>query len=62
MHRFSGTSNNGNFEEALHQAIETAKGKLGSEAVKWTLLLVSGLNGGIIPQDDLTVEIEASAP
>jgi len=63
MKRFTGTSKKGNLEEALERAIKAARKGLGNpEQIIWTLLLVSGVNGGIAPQDDLTVEIEASAP
>jgi hypothetical protein len=59
--RFSGTSNNGDFQEALGLAIAAAKKKLG-ELVNWKLLQIHGVNGGIRGQNDLTVEIEAAAP
>ncbi|HEX4966784.1 MAG TPA: hypothetical protein VF173_38595 [Thermoanaerobaculia bacterium] len=62
MKRFSGTSKKGNLEEALDHAIKAARNGLSAERVEWTLLLVSGVNGGFAPQNDLTVEIEASVP
>lgn len=62
MKRFSGTSNKGDFSEALRLAIQAAKDGLSTELVVWTLLVVSGENGGIRPQNDLTVEILAAAP
>ena len=61
MKRFTGTSKKGNFEEALERAIKAAAVALKTERVIWTMLLVSGVSGGIAPQNDLTVEIEASA-
>jgi len=60
--RFSGTSNKGELEEALQQAIEAAKTGLGSELVNWKLLEVHGVNGGFAGQNDLTAEIEAGVP
>jgi hypothetical protein len=62
MKRFTGTSKKGDVEEAFHHAIAAAKAGLKSELVTWTLLIMSGVNGGIAPQNDLTVEIEAAAP
>ena len=61
MKRFTGPSKKGNLEQALELAIKAAKKGLSSERIEWTLLVVSGVNGGIAPQNDLTVEIEASA-
>jgi len=62
--RFSGTSNNGNFEEALGYAIKAAADGLGGGGadiqINWHLLLVSGVSGGITGQNDLTVEIFAT--
>lgn len=58
--RFSGTSNKGNFEEALERAIEAAKAGGADVRVTWKLLVVHGVSGGIIGQNDLTVEIEAT--
>lgn len=62
MKRYSGTSKKGNFDEAVQQAIAAAKKALGSELVQWTLVLTEGVNGGIVGQNDLTVEIVAAAP
>lgn len=62
MARYSGTADNGDINVALQLAIKAAKEGLGSDFVKWTLLLVFGANGGSIGQNDLTVEIEASVP
>ena len=60
MQRFSATSNKGDFHEALNLAFADAFSGLGTDRIKWTLLLVSGVNGGFAAQNDLTVEIEAS--
>lgn len=62
MARYSGTSNHQNFNEALALAVNAAKEGLGSSIVVWTLLVVSGANGGFAGQTDMTVEIEASIP
>jgi len=61
--RFSGTSNNGNFEEALGYAIKAAADGFGGadRIINWHLLFVSGVSGGITGQNDLTVEIFATA-
>ena len=62
MARYSGTAHDGDINEALRLAIEAAKEGLGSTLVRWTLLVVFGANGGVVGQNDLTVEIEASIP
>lgn len=62
MARFTGTADNGDFNLALRLAINAAKEGLGADLVLWTLLVVSGANGGVVGQNDLTVEIEASVP
>ena len=61
LRRFSGTSNKGDFREALASAIAEAKQGLGTDLVRWTLLLVTGVNGGFAGQNDLTVHIKATA-
>jgi hypothetical protein len=62
MARYTGTADNGDFNLALRLAIDNAKEGLGSDFVTWILLVVSGANGGVVGQNDLTVEIEASVP
>jgi hypothetical protein len=62
MARFTGTADNGDFNLALRLAIESAKEGLGADLVTWVLLVVTGANGGVVGQNDLTVEIEASVP
>jgi hypothetical protein len=65
MARFTGTADNGDFNLALSLAIAAAREGLGAELVTWVLSVVRGANGGGAPapgQNDLTVEIEASAP
>jgi hypothetical protein len=63
--RFSGTSKNGSFQEALDHAIRAAADGLGGGGadirINWNLLLVSGASGGFAGQKDLTVEILAVA-
>jgi hypothetical protein len=58
--KFEGTSNRGDFQEALQLAIEAAIAGTSATRITWKLLDVSGANGGIVPQNDLTVTIEAS--
>ena len=62
MARYTGTSDNSDFNEALLLAIAAAKEGLGSDFVTWVLLVVTGANGGFAGQNDLTVEIEATVP
>jgi hypothetical protein len=62
MPRYTGTADNGDINLALRLAIDAAKEGLGSNLVLWTLLVVSGANGGTVGQNDLTVEIEANVP
>jgi hypothetical protein len=57
--RFEGTSNQGDFNEALQNAIAAAKDGLTTSFVTWKLLDVSGQNGGFVGVNDLTVSIEA---
>ena len=62
--RFSGTSRNGDFQEALSDAITAATSGLGGGPdlmVNWHVLLISGVNGGIAGLNNLTVEIFATA-
>jgi hypothetical protein len=62
MPRYSGTADNGDINAALRLAIQAAKEGLGADLVTWTLLVVFGANGGVVGQNDLTVEIEANVP
>ena len=63
--RFSGTSKNGDFQEALSSAINAAEEGLSGAGtdimINWHLLLVSGVRGGIAGLNALTVEIVATA-
>ena len=60
--RYSGSSKSGNFQEALADAIQTALAAApGADfQVRWTLKEVSGVSGGFVPLNTLTVEIEAT--
>ena len=57
-----GVSQNGSFDEALAQAIQTAKEKLRTDFVRWELLKTSGENGGFILKNELRVQISAMGP
>ncbi|HEX8432208.1 MAG TPA: hypothetical protein VF625_13050 [Longimicrobium sp.] len=58
--RFTGTSNHGDFQEALGLAIEAAVPPGTSDwLVEWRLAEMSGSKGGIAGQNSLTVTIEA---
>lgn len=61
MASYSGTSTNGNFQEALEQAVQKAAAGIPSEQIKWKLTAISGVHGGFAPQNDVTVDIDASA-
>src|SRR3954467_190309 len=58
---FSGVSKKGNIQEALDDAIKKAlEAAPGADRqVKWKVKEVSGVHGGIVPLNTLTVEIEA---
>lgn len=56
---FESKSDKNDIEEALAEAIATAKIGLRSERVQWRLEEVSGVDGGFIPSHDLTVKIHA---
>jgi hypothetical protein len=58
---YAGSSRSGNLEEALKDAINKALAAApgADRQVRWTLRMVSGVNGGIAPLNVLTVEIEA---
>ena len=59
---FSGTSETGDFHEALKNAIADAKEGLTTDFVKWKLEYVSGQSGGFVQEDRLTVGISAEPP
>ena len=60
--KISGTSLNGDLNEALHIAIKAAKESFPTDYVVWDLVEVHGDNGGIVQVDNLTVTISASGP
>lgn len=60
--KFEGTSNQGDFNEALQKAIAAALEGLSSTLITWRLLEVSGENGGFVGANNLTVTIEAQVP
>ena len=59
---FSGTSKKGNLQEGLELAIKSAMDAApgADRQVRWTLKGVSGVQGGLVPTNDLTVTIEAT--
>lgn len=62
MKRFTGTSTNGDFDEALSLAIDAAKAALSAKQIIWTLVGGEGVVGRRGGRADLTVEIVAGAP
>ena len=62
MAEFIGKSNNGNFDEALEDAIKKALAGLQTEAIDWKLLETYGNRGGFLQLNDLYVKIEAEQP
>jgi hypothetical protein len=62
--KFSGTSNNGDFQAALTKAIDKALNSTGGAdiRIKWTFLSANGEKGGLLPKNTLTVRIEATWP
>lgn len=59
---FIGTSNNGNFQEALSIAIAIAKESLETDFIKWKLEELSGEDGGFATVQVLSVKINAQSP
>ncbi len=57
-----GTSNSGNFQEALDQAVNDAQPTGGADIVFWKLSEVTGSKGGIVPGNSITVTIEVTGP
>jgi len=58
---FKGTSDSGDFSQALLNAIKTAKEQLGTDYVVWELATISGENGGFLLVNILHVEIEVKS-
>lgn len=59
---FEGTSDRGDLAEALQLAISAAKDGLTAERIAWSLTGVSGVSGGFVPEERLTVAIQAHVP
>ena len=59
--RYTGTSKQGDLKEALDLAINKAlKAAPGADRqVRWTLQEISGVRGGFVPTNEVTVTIEA---
>jgi flavin-binding protein dodecin len=57
--KFTGTSKNGDIQEALANAIGAAKDGLKTDLVRWTLDEISGEDGGFVLVRDITVKINA---
>jgi hypothetical protein len=60
--KFTGTSEDGDFQEALEYAIEAAQGSSSKELVKWRLDNVTGEKGGITGANILKVTIQKLDP
>jgi|SoiMetStandDraft_5_1073268.scaffolds.fasta_scaffold19814_3 hypothetical protein len=62
--KFTGTSEDGDFQEALKNAIAAAHAASGGadKIIKWKLDDVTGENGGLITIDKLYVTIQALGP
>jgi hypothetical protein len=56
--KFTGTSNDLDFKEALKKAIKDAQAASGAELVKWRLDNVTGESGGVTGEDILNVTIQ----
>lgn len=61
MEKFTGKSQLGSLDEAIADAIRTAKETLQTDYVEWKLLGVSGKDGGYVVVQDLTAEIEITS-
>jgi len=59
--KFTGTSENGDFHEALRKAIDAAQVAIGGAdiIIKWRLDNVTGERGGLLPVNKLNVTIQA---
>ncbi|MEK1889673.1 MAG: hypothetical protein AAAB35_19340 [Phyllobacterium sp.] len=61
MEKFKGKSQLGSLDEALADAIRTAKETMQTDYVEWKLLSVSGADGGYVAVQDLVAEIEITS-
>lgn len=61
--QFQGTSDAGDFQSALQEAISKALEALSAgvadQRISWKLIEVSGINGGFVGENKITVTIEA---
>ena len=57
-----GVSNNGDISEAIDDAISKAKASTGSTFVEWKMKEVSGKNGGVVGQNEISFVIEVITP
>jgi hypothetical protein len=62
--KFKGTSNKGDFQEALTKAVDKALTSVpGADIqIKWTMVYVNGEKGGLKPKNSITVTIDAALP
>jgi hypothetical protein len=60
--KFVGTSRRGDLNEAIADAIATAKRTIPTDYVEWKLVDVSGKDGGFVLVQEIFVTIEASVP
>lgn len=58
--QFKGESSNGDFQEALQDALKNAQGNGADKLVVWELEKVSGENGGFVGKNLLTVVINVT--
>lgn len=58
---FTGVSDRGDFNEALHNAIAFAKEQLFTNLVSWKLVEIAGRDGGFVGEKHLVVRIDAAA-
>lgn len=59
---FIGTSTNGNFQEALNNAIIIAKETLKTDFIKWKIEELTGEDGGFVTVNILSVKINVQNP
>lgn len=57
---YVGTSDVGNIAEALDAAIAKAKETIPTDAVRWKLVSIDGVNGGFINKNEVSVTISAT--
>jgi len=62
MPQFAGTSDKGNFQEALEEAKSIALKQLETDFIQYKVVTIEGTNGGFVLEDKLTVTIDAHGP